>query len=171
MGKAKKIKPHNHKLKPYPRTLGKSKPHPPIRKPAPAIPFGPTDRILLVGEGDFSFALSLLATYGCTSLVATSYDKKGAVISKYPQARGHLQALESEEGCRVIHGVDATKLGKSGATYSGGKEIKKGGFDRVVFNFPHVGGLTKDVNRQVRHNQGTGHQRRLQILCILINQV
>ena len=35
--------------------------------------------------------------------------------------------------------------------------MKKGGFDRVVFNFPHVGGLTKDVNRQVRHNQGQRH--------------
>ena len=27
------------------------------------------------------------------------------------------------------------------------------GFDRVIFNFPHTGGLTKDVNRQVRANQ------------------
>lgn len=54
------------------------------------------------------------------------------------------------------YGVDATKLGKPGVTDGGGggKEVKRGGFDRVVFNFPHVGGLTKDVNRQVRHNQG-----------------
>ena len=54
------------------------------------------------------------------------------------------------------YGVDATKLGKPGVADGGGggKEVKRGGFDRVVFNFPHVGGLTKDVNRQVRHNQG-----------------
>jgi len=48
----------------------------------------------------------------------------------------------------VLYGIDATKLDK------GGKEVRRGGFDRVVFNFPHVGGLTKDVNRQVRYNQG-----------------
>lgn len=45
-------------------------------------------------------------------------------------------------------GVDATRLGKAG------KEVRKGGFDRVGFNFPHVGGLTRDINRQVRYNQG-----------------
>lgn len=61
----------------------------------------------------------------------------------------------------VRYGVDATKLGKGavaegagGRGGGGGKEVKRGGFDRVVFNFPHVGGKTKDVNRQVRYNQG-----------------
>lgn len=29
------------------------------------------------------------------------------------------------------------------------------GWDKIVFNFPHVGGKTKDVNRQVRYNQGS----------------
>ena len=28
------------------------------------------------------------------------------------------------------------------------------GWDKVVFNFPHVGGKSTDVNRQVRYNQG-----------------
>lgn len=58
----------------------------------------------------------------------------------------------------VRYGVDATKLGRpgvaGGAGGGGGKAVKRGGFDKVVFNFPHVGGLTKDVNRQVRYNQG-----------------
>jgi len=38
------------------------------------------------------------------------------------------------------------------------REIGKGrgpGWDKIVFNFPHVGGKTKDVNRQVRYNQGS----------------
>ena len=55
------------------------------------------------------------------------------------------------ETCKVEYGVDATKLGRPGG---GGKDIRKGGWDRIVFNFPHIGGLTKDVNRQVRANQG-----------------
>jgi len=79
------------------------------------------------------------------------------ITSKYTQAALHIRPLEAEEGCKVIYGVDATKLGRSGAPDGGGKEVKKGNFDRIVFNFPHVGGLTKDVNRQVRHNQGEEH--------------
>ena len=83
------------------------------------------------------------------------------LLGKYPQAASNIAALEAEGNCTVRYGVDATKLGKPGISgggrgggRGGGKEIKKGGFDKVVFNFPHVGGLTKDVNRQVRHNQG-----------------
>lgn len=69
-------------------------------------------------------------------------------MQKYPQAAAHISSLEDEEEVKVLYAVDATKLQKEG------KDVRKGGFDRVVFNFPHVGGLTKDVNRQVRHNQG-----------------
>lgn len=175
MGKAKKPKPKKPVHKPYakpskkpncrltPRKPVKAvKPHPP---PAPTIPFVPTDRILLVGEGDFSFSHSLLTAHNCTSLVATSNDKQSALTTKYPQARGNVQALEAEKECRVVYGVDATKLGKSGASDGGGKEVKRGGFDRIVFNFPHVGGLTKDVNRQVRHNQGTTNNALLSYYC------
>ncbi len=43
---------------------------------------------------------------------------------------------------------------KLGAAGGGGKEVRRGGWERVLWNFPHVGGLTRDVNRQVRYNQG-----------------
>ena len=165
MGKAKKSKSisrtsghsakHSRRKTPYSvpqKSTAAVKPKP---KPKPTIPFLSTDRILLVGEGDFSFSHSLLQSHCCNSLTATSYDKQSTVTTKYPQARGHVQALEAEDNdCRIIYGVDATKLGKSGTSDGGGKIVKKGGFDKIVFNFPHVGGLTKDVNRQVRHNQG-----------------
>ena len=164
MGKAKRPKVKAPSHKPYSKTRPTtSKPQPPSRKPTngtkphpPHIPFSPTDRILLVGEGDFSFSHSLLSAHGCTHLVATSYDKVSALRSKYPQAASNIAALEAEENCIVRYGVDATKLGKPGVAdgVGGGKEVKRGGFDKVVFNFPHVGGLTKDVNRQVRYNQG-----------------
>ncbi len=168
MGKAKKSKLNKHTSKPYSKPSARRKHPQTVSKNAtkstkypqplpPTIPFSPTDRILLVGEGDFSFSHSLLASHNCSSLIATSYDKASVVTRKYTQAALHIRPLEAEEGCQVIYGVDATKLGKSGAPDGGGKEVKKGNFDRIVFNFPHVGGLTKDVNRQVRHNQGEEH--------------
>lgn len=47
----------------------------------------------------------------------------------------------------VLHSIDARKLSSS-------KDVRKRGpYDKVVFNFPHVGGISKDVNRQVRLNQ------------------
>ena len=167
MGKAKKSKLKTGGQKPYQRSnehipkptkpLQKSKPTKIPQPPAPTIPFSSSDRILLLGEGDFSFSRSLLETHGCTSLIATSFDKRSALQSKYPQSTSNVRALEEEEGCQVLFGVDATKLGKPGALDGGGKEVRKGNFDRVIFNFPHVGGLTKDVNRQVRYNQGESH--------------
>ena len=164
MGKAKKPKIKASSSKPYTKlSTTNDKSHSSVRKPTngakpppPTIPFSSTDRILLIGEGDFSFSSSLLSAHGCANLVATSYDKNSELRNKYPQAASNIAALEAEQNCTVKYGVDATKLGKSGVAEGGGggKEVKKGGFDRVVFNFPHVGGLTKDVNRQVRHNQG-----------------
>lgn len=164
MGKAKKRKLEKHASKPYakkpkPKPSPSTSKAPIIAKPqAPTIPFDSTDRILLVGEGDFSFSHSLLVHHGCASLLATSYDSHNTMSTKYPQAASHIQVLEAEEGCKVLYDIDATKLGRGGAR---AKEIKKGGFDRVVFNFPHVGGLTKDVNRQVRYNQGEENGLRL----------
>ena len=168
MGKTKRPKAKPISTKPYPQTSAAKnikspssthkkathRTNPP--PPQPTIPFRPTDRILLVGEGDFSFARVLLSAHNCSHVVATSYDDVSALRSKYPQAASNIAALEAEEDCVVRYGVDATKLGKAGVADGGGggKEVKRGGFDKVGFNFPHVGGLTKDVNRQVRHNQG-----------------
>ena len=164
MGKAKKSKLKASGQQPYQgsnkriskptRPLQKSKPTKTPQAPAPTIPFSSSDRILLVGEGDFSFSRSLLETHGCASLIVTSFDKQSALQSKYPQSTSNVRALEEEEECQVLFGVDATKLGRPGAFDGGRKEVRKGNFDRVIFNFPHVGGLTKDVNRQVRYNQG-----------------
>ncbi|KAL8694092.1 MAG: hypothetical protein Q9218_001207 [Villophora microphyllina] len=126
----------------------------------PTIPFDPNDRILLVGEGDFSFTHSLFTQHSCNSLIATCYDTASQLAAKYPQSATYIDELEAaaredeDVDIKILYSVDATKLGKGGLTGGGGKEVRRGGFDNVIFNFPHVGGLTKDVNRQVRHNQG-----------------
>ena len=140
----------SHKIKKQPRMKAAK----PSTTQSTIIPFSPHDRILLVGEGDFSFSASLLQDHDCKSLLATCFDDHSIVREKYPQAAANIDAIEAEETCKVLYGVDATKLGKPGPVKgSGGKALKKVNFDKVVFNFPHVGGLTKDVDRQVRHNQ------------------
>ncbi|PGG98071.1 hypothetical protein AJ80_09589 [Polytolypa hystricis UAMH7299] len=237
----------------------------------PLIPFQESDRILLVGEGDFSFALSLATHHKCRNLLATCYDAGNTLYEKYPQAKRYTEQLmsgsptmvapsasdsasradvgtvsevvsgtlkrkrdgvgedgeeEEEEGKRirrdgegddeahsdaeerserntfksaprptqqhaaptpkVLFSIDARKLG---STSGGGKiirnglprqhvprsssskpwetrdaaaaptprESRRGGgggpWDVICFNFPHVGGLSTDVNRQVRANQ------------------
>lgn len=126
----------------------KTAPHP---RQAPTIPFSPADRILLVGEGDLSFAASLVTHHACTAVTATVLEpSRAALLEKYPHAEPHIASLEESPGCKLLYGVDATKMA---AITTGRKGNKKGAIDRVFFNFPHVGGKSTDVNRQVRYNQ------------------
>lgn len=129
------------------------KPGPAKAKPAPNPaqgqynPFSnPESTILLVGEGDFSFSRSLIDNHGCFKMVCTSFDSKEEVFEKYPQAKETVEYLTTEEQT-VLHSIDAKKL----ATY---KKLKNKSFERIVFMFPHVGGISKDVERQTLANQG-----------------
>jgi 25S rRNA (uracil2634-N3)-methyltransferase len=55
----------------------------------------------------------------------------------------------SDPNCAVRYNIDATKL--SSAHRKAFKPFIP--FTKIVFNFPHVGGISTDVNRQVRYNQ------------------
>jgi 25S rRNA (uracil2634-N3)-methyltransferase len=104
----------------------------------PTIPFRPTDKILLVGEGDFSFARALVTNQppGLNDLppnnvTATAYDTEEECHNKYPDAEGIVKML-GEQGVELLFGVDATKLEKTPG-FKGRK------WDRIVWNFPHAG--------------------------------
>lgn len=71
------------------------------------------------------------------------------LLEKYPQAAGNVRLLK-ERGAIVLHGVDATRFDKLPKAL----RKRKGTFDAVGFMFPHVGGLSTDVGRQVKSNQG-----------------
>ncbi|GAB4836976.1 hypothetical protein Ancab_001890 [Ancistrocladus abbreviatus] len=91
-----------------------------------------THKMLLVGEGDFSFSTCLALAFGfADNMVATSLDSTGFLSKNYGKAMSNILELMSR-GCRVMHGVDATKM-------AGSASLNVMTFDRVVFNFPLAG--------------------------------
>ncbi|KIV91214.1 hypothetical protein PV10_05776 [Exophiala mesophila] len=163
------------------------------------VQFSKYDNVLLVGEGDFSFALSLVKNHRFHHLVATCYDSADVLHNKYPNIDQTIKRLvpvdvltsssdspqtgasdgyddnEDEWGglspseasseaqdtdlleteskkqskIQVLYGIDATKLSSAHS-----KTLRSSApYTKIVFNFPHVGGLSTDVNRQVRYNQ------------------
>lgn len=92
--------------------------------------------ILLVGEGDFSFAACLAKAFGdASNITATSLDTEGQLRMKHSTAEANLDFLE-EMGATIIHKVDASTMRKH-------RELKHFKFDRIVFNFPHAGFSTR----------------------------
>ncbi|CAI5724906.1 unnamed protein product [Peronospora effusa] len=106
---------------PNPKTLG---------------PFSDRQRILVVGDGDFSFSLSLAVFLGGKNLVATCYDSKLELKEKYSSALLNCDALETA-GAQVHFDVNATCLDKEKWLHVAQR------FDAIVFNFPHLGGSTE----------------------------
>ncbi|KAJ0044682.1 hypothetical protein Pint_03689 [Pistacia integerrima] len=89
-------------------------------------------QILLVGEGDFSFAACLAKAFGsAANMIATSLDSREMLTQKYSSANSNLIELE-KRGCTIVHGVDAN-------TMSHHPLLRGKSFDRIVFNFPHAG--------------------------------
>ncbi|KAL6562480.1 hypothetical protein OROGR_003487 [Orobanche gracilis] len=105
-------------------------------------------RILLVGEGDFSFSTCLARAFGLApNMVATSLNSEGPaaivvrnlqtilsedfLVKNYENALPNIVELGIRK-CKVMHEIDATVMANH--EFLGG--IK---FDRVIFNFPFAG--------------------------------
>ncbi|KAF7303060.1 DUF2431 domain-containing protein [Mycena kentingensis (nom. inval.)] len=131
---------------------GKAKQQPPPL-PRPTIPFRATDKILLIGEGNFSFARALVCDPPSDALrhlpprnvTATAYDTEDECYAKYPEAEAIVRALR-DAGAEVLFGVDATRLERVSA-------FKGRRWDKVVWNFPHAGKGIADQDRNILSNQ------------------
>jgi 25S rRNA (uracil2634-N3)-methyltransferase len=96
--------------------------------------------------GDLSFTTSLLLDHGCASITSTTFDSAEELVAKYPHVTSALKTIEETEQT-LFHSIDATKL-------SSYKALKtRGPFDKIFFMFPHVGGKSTNINKQVRANQ------------------
>ena len=106
----------------------------------------PNQRILLVGEGNFSFACALVTLLGGDGerVTATAYDNAEVLRQKYSDASENIRKL-SDSGAAVHLGVDATELETSG--------VLERNYDLVIFNFPHVGLGIKEQNDNIHVNQ------------------
>ncbi|CUM67517.1 uncharacterized protein PRCAT00005216001 [Priceomyces carsonii] len=126
------------------------------------IPFNKDEKVLLVGEGDFSFAMSLVEEdfIKPDNLIATSYDSVDEINLKYPAAKEKLEFLKSR-GVKLLHDIDATslvkslKLNPSNKKKTGGKQLFDDGgqLNKIMFNFPHTGRGMKDVDRNIADHQ------------------
>lgn len=124
------------------------------------IPFESSDTLLLVGEGDFSFACSIVrqSLINPANLISTSYDSKEELLEKYPNVQENLNYLE-EEGVKVLNDVDATNMVQTLKLPTNAKKGSVGLFsprkklNYIMFNFPHTGRGMKDMDRNVRDHQ------------------
>ncbi|OVA19725.1 protein of unknown function DUF2431 [Macleaya cordata] len=94
--------------------------------------YSSSHKILLVGEGDFSFSVCLAKAFGtATNMVATSLDTEETLEDKYSGSEQHIRQLR-RFGCMVLHDVGVHDM-----LYD--PVLMNMKFDRIVFNFPHAG--------------------------------
>ncbi|KMS98472.1 hypothetical protein BVRB_4g091670 [Beta vulgaris subsp. vulgaris] len=93
-------------------------------------------RILLVGEGDFSFSSCLAVAFGTShNITATSLNSEDFLINNYAKFLTNKAQLVTR-GSMVLHDVDSRIMLKHPII---GSMV----FDRIIFNFPHAGKFGK----------------------------
>jgi hypothetical protein len=82
---------------------------------------------LLVGEGNFSFTISLIKKLQVLPNNISSTYERYSELSEYTEFNARVL---KQAGIKVLHGLDATKLHKN---------FYSNAFDAIIFQFPHSG--------------------------------
>ncbi|XP_050371474.1 uncharacterized protein At4g26485-like [Argentina anserina] len=112
------------------------------------VHYSSNQKILLVGEGNFSFSSCLAKEFGsATNMVATSLDSRESVLAKYSNAAPRNLAELEGMGCVILHEVDVHTMRQH-------PYLKDLMFDRIVFNFPHAGFVfMENQKKQIKLHQ------------------
>lgn len=127
------------------------------------IPFTEKSTLLLVGEGDFSFARSIVEQdyIQPENLIVTSYDTSATELHlKYPHSFDENYKFLTDAGVKILFKIDATNLIKSLKLTKKtpwpkvvGQEWRMKRLNNIMFNFPHTGRGIKDQDRNIREHQ------------------
>lgn len=91
------------------------------------------DKILLVGEANFSFTLSLIKYCEARFITTSCYESKDECVKKYGAelVENNVHELRESGVADCLFGVDACRLGDY---------FNETKFSRIIFMFPHVSG-------------------------------
>lgn len=129
------------------------------------FPYSPCSKILLIGEGNLSYASCIIDYYsgllqssdvtlpdrlnGLNGnvkflLVATVYeDSESVLVSKYPESQRFIANIVAKGGI-ILYGVNACTLDTDKRLLALHARHK---FSRIVFQFPHLGAGIKDQEK------------------------
>lgn len=127
------------------------------------IPFEKNDTLLLIGEGDFSFAKSLIEEdfIKPENLIVTSFDTSPQELKlKYPHSFEENYSYLLNENVKIFFKIDATNLIKTFKISKKnpwskilGPTWKYKPLENIMFNFPHTGKGIKDQDRNIKDHQ------------------
>lgn len=81
--------------------------------------------VLIVGDGDFSFARCLAERHVCKSLAVSTLDTEAALYENFVKSKENVAAIRACPKTNVLFEINAT-------------DITLTSFDTILWNFPHI---------------------------------
>lgn len=88
-------------------------------------------RVLVVGDGDFSFSRFLAENFEHQSILATTMDTPEVLYSSFQKAKEHVEIISGYDRSYINYCIDATMLDF---------HFQSQLFDVIIWNFPHIVG-------------------------------